>query len=529
MAQWERRVVLLTLTAFLLLVAYGVPARVYAAAGEIYALTPSPGRVQETYTPGVSLILSVTNATSSKTYSFTWHVTDSSGVTTSATNSTTTSATQTSFVLSLIFPRSFGLLATTKYVGNYSVTVDQTSPTPVRLGVATCTFVVGLTDSISYQRTAPVSIKATSYKNGETVTISFFSGSNPVPYNATLQTADFTGNVTYVWTPPPSTPLGNNTVTIQGTSPGSRKTPPDSQSFWIYPTNVTISQLIVTPSSAERTQLIDFSFSATYPSGVSVQSGSGSLLLTESDGKTTHLISAYYNSARGEFNASYRPLLSSGAGAWVATVSVDSVDDGYGNVGPPVNVVRGFTVQPASLTVSAFVTNNVYGPGDLVPIYATIMGPDNSVIASGTVTGVMTYSGQQIGSRVSLAYDPSQSKWVGTYTVPSTGPSGVWFVQVEASDNYSNSGQGSTTAVVSIASVQSALFSFWFFSLVVVLTVGLVTGFMFWKRRGIFRAVLKVDLEAVSQEAKKVESQDFFRNIQDQLKREKATEGKDDA
>jgi hypothetical protein len=506
---------------------FGVPNPVHAPVGEAYTLSASPGRIQESYAPGVSLILAVSNASTSKTYSFTWHVLDPSGATYTNTNSMTTGAAQTSFMINVLFPRNFTLGATTKYVGNYYVSVDQNTPTPARLGVASAKFVVGLTDALSYQRTAPVSIRAEGYKPLDTVTVSFFN-STGFAYSSYLVYADSTGNVTTVWTIPPSAPLGNTTVLLQGASGGSRKAVPDSQSFIVYPTNVTIAQLQVAPNILQRTQLAKISFNPSYQNGMSVQTGSGSVELTEADGTTKHLITASYNSTIGEFTAYYLIPIGSRNGSWVATLAVDSFLDGYGNGGPLANVVRGFTVQTASLTISVSIANSVYGPGDLVPIYATVRAQDGSVISSGTVTAIMTNSGRQQGNRVSLTFDPSQGKWVGTYNVPSTGSSGVWYAQVQATDAYGNLGQGSTTAVISISLGGSFLFSFWFLAIATGLAVALVAGILIWRRKNIFRAVLKVDLEAISKEAKKVESQDFFRNIQDQLKRERETEEKKD-
>ena len=475
----------------------------------------------------MSLFLSVSNATASTFYSFTWHVTDPSLASYTATNRTTTGPGQTSFVLSVVFPRSFTLGASTKYVGNYSTSVDQNTPTPAKTGVAKTTFNVGLTDATSYRRTATIRIGASGYKPSEPVTVSFYNGTSVVPFYSTVSPADATGNVTYAWPIPASTALGNNTVRLQGTCGCSAKIPPDSQAFWIYPTNVTITQLQVAPNSLQRTQLAVFSFQATYTTGIPVQSGSPPIVLTESDGRTTQILTAHYNSTLGEFIASYALPLNTENGTWVATISTNSFNDGYGNGGPSSNVVRGFTVQDASLTVSVSIANNVYGPGDLVAVYATITTPDGNLFTSGTVTATMTSSGQQEGNLVSLAYYPTQGRWVGTFTVPSNAPSGIWYSQVRAVDANANSGQGSNILVVS-GSPESFLFSSLFLIIMGVAAMGLVGAFLLWKRNNVFRAVLKVDLQAVSQEAKKVESQEFFRNIQDQLKREQMAERKDD-
>ena len=99
---------------------------VWAPAGEAYTLTISPSRLQESASSQVILSLKVTNATTFTTYSFTWNVVDPSGSSRTATNSTNTGF-GASFTLSTDFPKNFPP-ASLRYVGNYTVRVDETSP-----------------------------------------------------------------------------------------------------------------------------------------------------------------------------------------------------------------------------------------------------------------------------------------------------------------------------------------------------------------------------------------------------------------
>jgi hypothetical protein len=61
--------------------------------------------------------------------------------------------------------------------------------------------------------------------------------------------------------------------------------------------------------------------------------------------------------------------------------------------------------------------------------------------------------------------------------------------------------------------------------------LGILASWIVFGRRRILRRVLKVDLEAIHAEAKKVENQDFFKKVQEQLKQQKmeSSEGKDKA
>ena len=57
------------------------------------------------------------------------------------------------------------------------------------------------------------------------------------------------------------------------------------------------------------------------------------------------------------------------------------------------------------------------------------------------------------------------------------------------------------------------------------MVAGLVFGIVLLRRRTFVRKVLKIDLEAVSREAGAVAKQDFFKNIQDQLRKEQQASG----
>jgi uncharacterized protein HemX len=123
-----------------------------------------------------------------------------------------------------------------------------------------------------------------------------------------------------------------------------------------------------------------------------------------------------------------------------------------------------------------------------------------------------------------LFYDQSRGKWVGSYTVNSTNPAGIWQIQVNATDTYGNMGQGSTSTLVTVpaAPQQSSTFNY-LLIVAVALLVGLavLVSWIIFGRRRVLRKVLKVDIEAIHAEAKKVENQDFFKKIQEQLKQQR--------
>ncbi len=377
---------------------------------------------------------------------------DPAGSSHTASNSTN-SGISTSFTLTTDYPKSFTPITSLRYVGNYTVQVDQTSPTS-KLNIASGQFQVGLTNVGTYRRTDTTSIQGIGYRAGENVSITMSYGSSPVPGFPTWGSADPNGVLSYLWQSPPGATIGIYNVTLGGST--TVKTIADAQVFTLFATNVTIPQLMVARTSLERTETQDFSFSPIYLSGVAVQSGAVTVTVVEPDSITTHYVTATYNSGMDMFQASYRIPLTSQAGTWASSIRAASFNDGYGNTGPLVGVTRGFNVQPAQLSVSVSVQNKTYSPGDVMAIYASVRSPDGSQFTSGTLTAFLAplNSATQIGSGVTLVYVPGQGKWVGSTVVNSTDPAGVWLVNVNASDTYGNIGQGSSVAVVNNALVQ---------------------------------------------------------------------------
>jgi len=523
-----------------------------AAHAACCTLTTIPTRTQESNTPGVVLSLNVTGASIGTTYKFTWTVTDPSGTARNAVNQTV--AASTTFVLSAAYPSKFG--TNINYVGDYTVNVQENNPTPTN-PVATGQFQIGLTDSLSYERTFSVSIKARGYNNNSPVTLNISHAGTSAPGYPTTITTDGTGSLATVWLISANVPTGSWTISLAG---APTKTVPDNQTITVYPANVTIANLVIGQQSLAKTQLQSFSFTANYLSGPAVQIGSAKINVTESDGTTSFLLSANYNSTLvafratyvvqpsdetgpwtavirpdafndsygnlgpltsvtasfivnptnitisqlniGEatliktqtqtfsftskypsgspvrtgsaqvritqtdgttssyvtanynstqqaFYASYRTLPSGETGAWVATLDPGAFNDGYNNLGPSTSVVRAFTVQAATLSVSASITGQTYTLGQVIPIYARIAYPDGSPFTTGNVTA--TFSSQTVQvSTVQLTYVPGQSQWIGTYTVGSKDPSGLWLVTLKVIDSYGNTGQETISAIVSV-------------------------------------------------------------------------------
>jgi hypothetical protein len=57
--------------------------------------------------------------------------------------------------------------------------------------------------------------------------------------------------------------------------------------------------------------------------------------------------------------------------------------------------------------------------------------------------------------------------------------------------------------------------------LAIVIAALLAGGFLAFRRHKVTHARLKIDLEAVKSEAGRIENQDFFQSVKDQLKKDK--------
>ncbi len=488
---------------------------------ETYALSVTPGYIQEADSPGVSLVLTVNSAVNA-TYSFQWVVVDPSGGSTSA-STLTSKNTKPSFSVGVVYPRDFSPTNHVTFVGRYSVGVSENQPSN-KPNVATGSFVVGLTDSPTYQRTFPASILAQGYGPGEIASLNITRAGSPVNGFPTTLTADSLGTLSFQWPEiPPNLAIGNYTAKLTGTT--TSKTVPDIQVFAIYPASMTIPELIVTQNSLQRTLTEGLQFSAAYPNAMQAQTGSATIRIVETDGTTFHTASASYNSTLGEYAAAYRIPISGQMGAWAAVVDIGSFDDGFGNRGPVAGVLRGFNVLPASLNVSISLTNRTYTVGDTVILYASVVTPDGSPLTSGTVVASLSKTGDQIG-RVPLSYSQNRAEWVVSFVVNASSPSGIWSIQVSASDPYANAGQGSTSLLASIPPQQSFLTSNLFLALLLVITA-LATGlglFVLLRRRGVLRRELKVDFKAVGRAVEQVEDREFFKSLQEQMRQRKQPE-----
>ncbi len=490
------------------------------AAGETYLLTPSPGRILESTSSGVTLLVSVNNAMYSllgTPYVFSWAVKDPSGSSQSTTSNILSTAPSWSF--SVNYPSSFSG-ASIALLGFYAINVSESSPTSTP-NVVTGSFTVGITDSGAYQRTYQVRIQAGGYLPTDTVNITITrSGTSAF---SVLRPPDANGLVTSSWQTLPGTTTGSYTVNVVGRSTPP-KSVPDSQQFVVYPTNITTTGFGLGKNALEKSETQRFKFNATYLSGLLVTQGSSTIRLTEPDGSTTHLTTASYNSSLQSFTALFTVPLSGETGAWKAFLDPQSFTDPYGNGGPLQAASLTFNVLPASLSVKLLSSNRVFSVGDTLSIQATVITPGGTNFTQGTVQAATTLSGESIGTPLSLTYDPTRGQWIGIYKVAPSDPSGAWSVTVSAFDIYGNMGQSSVIDTVNVPSAQVSL-QLWSYLVIVLLVASLGFTILITRKRGLTRREVKLDIQAIKSQADKVKSDDFLQSIHAQLEKKKREVG----
>jgi PKD repeat protein len=111
-----------------------------------------------------------------------------------------------------------------------------------------------------------------------------------------------------------------------------------------------------------------------------------------------------------------------------------------------------------------------------------------------------------------------------TYSLANGTPSKTYTISVTVRDNSGStiSGTSNPITVQPIQSNSNVSFPLYYFGILAALIAALLIGtFLAFRRHKVTHARLKIDLEAVKAEAGRIENQEFFQSVKDQLKKDK--------
>ena len=445
----SRPTILLTLFLFGTMGALVVPA---VTASENYRLAAFPFYSQEGST--ITIVLTVGNAQTPRTYSFDFLVRDpSTTLWTSNRQNYTTLPGETEFSLILLFPSPEFLCSTscpsTSLVGTYLVGVNQIAPFPPTPNpVATAWFFVGLTDRFQpYQRTETVSIVATRYLPGESVNVAIRTSTTSTLVYSHTAIASAGGQVTDSWgIPKNATVTEDYILTLTGSN--TSKNPADAQGFNVQVAFMTISSLSSSKSTYLRTETFSFSFQPTYPSGEIANTGLALITLTRPD-RVNRTLTASYNSTNQIFVATYKTTATNQTGTWTGSLANYGFDDGFGNIGPSSTLASSPDLLKATLTPS-IAMKTTFARSEQIKFNATIPYPDGTLLTSGAVSSALSLIGGGYTASVPVVFDTSLNLWIGIYNPIGGEPSGLWSLNVTALDSATPVNSGSAVKAIQI-------------------------------------------------------------------------------
>jgi PKD repeat protein len=201
--------------------------------------------------------------------------------------------------------------------------------------------------------------------------------------------------------------------------------------------------------------------------------------------------------------------LANGTPSATYTITVTTHD----NSGSTASATPGITVtdRPPVITWTPPAATAVSGQAVTVAISSS--DPD------GTVTGVTVNWGD--GKVDTLT--PGTTTDSHTYSLTSSSPSATYTITVTVVDNSGSTKTAtSSIAIQPIQSGSNISFPLYYFGILAALIAALLIGtFLAFRRHKVTHARLKIDLEAVKAEAGRIENQEFFQSVKDQLKKDK--------
>jgi len=280
----------------------------------------------------------------------------------------------------------------------------------------------------------------------------------------------------------------------------------NNASYTSTSSQVTINDRVPSPSfnpsstSLSTGQNVTLTISATDPDGtvtaIKVDWGDGTIdTLSGTATSDTHGYGSTGTSTSNIFTITVNATDNSGStGKYSSQVTVSDR--------PPVIT---FTESPASVST-----------GQTVTVSITSSDPD------GTISSTKVDWGDGIVETLTGAPKTDTHQYASTGSASSK----TFAIAITVTDNSGSTSAPSTSTVSVQASAQSSsgtlsLPLYYFAILAAIVAALLVGGFLAFRRHRVTHAKLKIDLEAVRSEAGRIENQEFFQSVKDQLKKDK--------
>ncbi len=207
---------------------------------------------------------------------------------------------------------------------------------------------------------------------------------------------------------------------------------------------------------------------------------------------------------------------------------------GDGSTGSGHTVTHSYSTA-ATYTVKLNVTDNsgstavasaVITVQDRPPTVSFTPSATGSLVAGASVSFNTTGTSDPDGTVATYAWDFGDgSSGSGPSPSHTYSSSGSLTVKLTVTDNSGSTASSSSTVMIKAAPSSSSGTAsvplYWFGIIVAIVAAMLGGGFFYFRRHRVTHAKLKIDLEAVRSEAGRIESQEFFQSVKDQLKKDR--------
>lgn len=170
---------------------------------------------------------------------------------------------------------------------------------------------------------------------------------------------------------------------------------------------------------------------------------------------------------------------------------------------------------PASASATVTIQNR--------PPTATLTSPPTTGQTGRSISFDATGSSDPDGTIVSYIWDFGDgSSGLGATTSHSYTTPGTYTVRLTITDNTGSTASTTSPITVSPAPQENVSFPLFYFGLIAAaLATALAGTFLAFRKHKVTHANLKIDLEAVRSEAGRIENQEFFQSVREQLKKDK--------